>query len=151
MNASHAKPSSAFTAASWLALLGGFVIFLVGLWNADMQLNERGYYFAVLILGLFSAVSLQKTVRDKLEGMTTTSIYYSLCWVAFILAVLLMCVGLWNATLALSEKGFYGVTFFMSLFGAIAVQKNTRDSANVADSESVSVFNKIKEPLKSEG
>ncbi|WP_145533338.1 inner membrane protein YiaA [Yersinia alsatica] len=150
MNASHAKPSSAFTAASWLALLGGFVIFLVGLWNADMQLNERGYYFAVLILGLFSAVSLQKTVRDKLEGMTTNSIYYSLCWVAFILAVLLMCVGLWNATLALSEKGFYGVTFFMSLFGAIAVQKNTRDSANVADSESVSVFNKIKEPLKSE-
>ncbi|WP_145507812.1 inner membrane protein YiaA [Yersinia alsatica] len=150
MNASHAKPSSAFTAASWLALLGGFVIFLVGLWNADMQLNERGYYFAVLILGLFSAVSLQKTVRDKLEGMTTTSIYYSLCWVAFILAVLLMCVGLWNATLALSEKGFYGVTFFMSLFGAIAVQKNTRDSANAADSESVSMFNKIKEPLKSE-
>ncbi|WP_145536319.1 inner membrane protein YiaA [Yersinia alsatica] len=150
MNASHAKPSSAFTAASWLALLGGFVIFLVGLWNADMQLNERGYYFAVLILGLFSAVSLQKTVRDKLEGMTTTSIYYSLCWVAFILAVLLMCVGLWNATLVLSEKGFYGVTFFMSLFGAIAVQKNTRDSANVADSESVSMFNKIKEPLKSE-
>ncbi|OVZ88550.1 hypothetical protein CBW58_19390 [Yersinia frederiksenii] len=150
MNASHAKPSSAFTAASWLALLGGFVIFLVGLWNADMQLNERGYYFAVLILGLFSAVSLQKTVRDKLEGMTTTSIYYSLCWVAFILAVLLMCVGLWNATLALSEKGFYGVTFFMSLFGAIAVQKNTRDSANATDSESVSMFNKIKEPLKSE-
>ncbi|WP_145576184.1 inner membrane protein YiaA [Yersinia alsatica] len=150
MNASHAKPSSAFTAASWLALLGGFVIFLVGLWNADMQLNELGYYFAVLILGLFSAVSLQKTVRDKLEGMTTTSIYYSLCWVAFILAVLLMCVGLWNATLALSEKGFYGVTFFMSLFGAIAVQKNTRDSANAADSESVSMFNKIKEPLKSE-
>lgn len=44
MNASHAKPSSAFTAASWLALLGGFVIFLVGLWNADMQLNERGYF-----------------------------------------------------------------------------------------------------------
>lgn len=97
-----------------------------------------------------SAVTLQKTVRDKLEGMTTTSIYYSLCWVAFILAVLLMCVGLWNATLALSEKGFYGVTFFMSLFGAIAVQKNTRDSANAADSESVSMFNKIKEPLKSE-
>ncbi|WP_016594651.1 inner membrane protein YiaA, partial [Yersinia pestis] len=89
------------------------------------QLNERGYYFAVLILGLFSAVSLQKTVRDKLEGLAITSIYYGLCWVAFIVAVLLLCIGLWNATLALSEKGFYGVTFFMTLFGAIAVQKNT--------------------------
>ncbi len=60
MNPNYAKPSAAFTAASWSALLGGFVIFLIGLWNADMQLNERGYYFAVLILGLFSAVSLQK-------------------------------------------------------------------------------------------
>ncbi|CNI28479.1 YiaAB two helix domain-containing protein [Yersinia massiliensis] len=150
MNQSYAKPSTAFTAASWLALLGGFIVFLVGLWNADMQLNERGYYFSVLILGLFSAVSLQKTVRDKLEGMAITSIYYSLCWVAFILSVLLMCVGLWNASLALSEKGFYGVTFFMTLFGAIAVQKNTRDSAASSETESSSLFNNVKEPVKVE-
>lgn len=150
MNSNYAKPSSAFTAASWLALLGGFAIFLVGLWNADMQLNERGYYFAVLILGLFSAVSLQKTVRDKLEGTPVTSIYYGLCWVAFMLAVLLMCVGLWNATLALSEKGFYGVTFFMTLFGAIAVQKNTRDTAMSSDAEATSLFKKVKDQLKAE-
>ncbi|PCO26297.1 YiaA/YiaB family inner membrane protein [Morganella morganii] len=26
-----------------------------------MQLNEKGYYFAVLVLGLFSAASYQKT------------------------------------------------------------------------------------------
>lgn len=140
----------AFTAASWSALLGGFVIFLIGLWNADMQLNERGYYFAVLILGLFSAVSLQKTVRDKLEGLAITSIYYGLCWVAFIVAVLLLCIGLWNATLALSEKGFYGVTFFMTLFGAIAVQKNTRDSAMSSDTESASLFKKVRDQLKAE-
>jgi len=40
----------------------------------------------------------------------------------------LLTVGLWNATLALSEKGFYAMAFLMSLFAAIAVQKNTRDS-----------------------
>ncbi|SUB27497.1 YiaAB two helix domain-containing protein [Yersinia pseudotuberculosis] len=150
MNPNYAKPSAAFTAASWSALLGGFVIFLIGLWNADMPLNERGYYFAVLILGLFSAVSLQKTVRDKLEGLAITSIYYGLCWVAFIVAVLLLCIGLWNATLALSEKGFYGVTFFMTLFGAIAVQKNTRDSAMSSDTESASLFKKVRDQLKAE-
>jgi len=37
-------------------------------------------------------------------------------------------VGLWNATLTLSEKGFYGMAFLLSLFAAIAVQKNTRDA-----------------------
>jgi uncharacterized membrane protein YiaA len=34
---------------------------------------------------------------------------------------------LWNAELLLSEKGFYGMSFTLALFSAIAVQKNTRD------------------------
>ncbi len=37
---------------SWIALVGGIVTYLLGLWNAEMQLNEKGYYFAVLVLGL---------------------------------------------------------------------------------------------------
>ena len=45
-----------------------------------------------------------------------------------LLAVLLLAMGLWNATLTLSEKGFYLMAFLLSLFAAIAVQKNTRDS-----------------------
>ena len=36
------KPSSAFVGASWAALLLGIAAFLVGLWNAVMQLNEKG-------------------------------------------------------------------------------------------------------------
>ncbi|KAB8308741.1 MULTISPECIES: inner membrane protein YiaA [Rahnella] len=129
MNNLQNRPSTAFVFASWIALLGGVIIFLIGLNNAQMQLNEKGYYFAVLVLGLFSSVSLQKHVRDKLEGLPTTALYANLCWAAFAIAIALMCIGLWNAELLLSEKGFYGVTFFMCLFGATAVQKNTRDTA----------------------
>lgn len=65
--------SPAFGIVSWIALAGGIVTYLLGLWNAEMQLNEKGYYFAVLVLGLFSAASYQKTVRDKYEGIPTTS------------------------------------------------------------------------------
>lgn len=121
-------PSFAFVAVSWTALLLGFVSFLIGLYNANMQLNERGYYFTVLVYGLFSAVSIQKSVRDRAEGIPVTGIYYGLCWTSVLLAVLLLSVGLFNATLALSEKGFYGMSFALALFGAIAVQKNTRDT-----------------------
>jgi uncharacterized membrane protein YiaA len=64
------QPSAAFVGASWFALLIGISAFLIGLWNADMQLNEKGYYFTVLMFGLFSSVSLQKAVRDQLEGNT---------------------------------------------------------------------------------
>lgn len=129
MSTARNTTSSAFILASWAALLGGFGVFLLGLWNAEMQLNEKGYYFAVLILGLFSAITIQKTVRDQQDGIPVTSLYITASWAVFAIAVGLLCIGLWNATLLLSEKGFYGVSFFLSLFGAIAVQKNTRDMA----------------------
>jgi hypothetical protein len=38
------QPSSAFIGASWAALLIGVAGFLIGLGNADMALNEKGYY-----------------------------------------------------------------------------------------------------------
>ena len=125
------KPSAAFVAVSWVALLAGAVAYLVGLWNADMQLNEKGYYFTILMYGLFSAVSVQKSVRDRLEDIPVTNIYYGLSWISALLAVLLLAVGLWNATLTASEKGFYGMSFTLAMFAAIAVQKNTRDTGMV--------------------
>jgi uncharacterized membrane protein YiaA len=129
------KPTGAFVAASWTALLVGSLVYLAGLWNAEMQLNERGYYFILLMYGLFSALSLQKSVRDKLEGIPVTGIYYGLCWVSLALALLLLPVALWNATLASSEKGFYAMSFLLSLFGSVAVQKNIRDMARFRNDE----------------
>lgn len=123
------KPTAAFVGASWAALVIGSATYLIGLWNAQMQLNEKGYYFTLLMYGLFAAVSLQKSVRDRLEGIKVTGIYFALCWVSLLLSVLLLAVGLFNATLAGSEKGFYAMSFLLSLFAAVAVQKNVRDSA----------------------
>jgi uncharacterized membrane protein YiaA len=121
------QPSPAFIAASWVALFIGVIAFLTGLWNAEMQLNEKGYYFTVLMFGLFSAVSVQKAVRDQMEGIPVTNIYYGIAWFAILLSIVLITVGLWNAELAKSEKGFYAMAFVLSIFAAIAVQKNTRD------------------------
>jgi uncharacterized membrane protein YiaA len=123
------RPTAAFVGASWVALATGAIAFVTGLWNAPMPLNEKGYYFAVLMYGLFSAVSLQKSVRDRLEGVPVTSLYFGLCWISLGLCLLLLTVGLWNATLAVSEKGFYAMAFLLALFGAVAVQKNVRDIA----------------------
>jgi uncharacterized membrane protein YiaA len=122
------KPSAAFIGASWIALGAGMAAFIIGLWNATMQLNEKGYYFTVLMFGLFAAVSVQKSVRDRLEGVVVTNIYYGLAWFSTVLAIILLVVGLWNATLLRSEKGFYAMSFLLALFGAVAVQKNTRDA-----------------------
>ena len=55
---------------------------------------------------LFAAVSLQKAVRDKLEGIVVTALYFGLCWIS----VLLLTVGLWNSPLIATEKGFYAMS-----------------------------------------
>jgi uncharacterized membrane protein YiaA len=129
------KTSNAFIAASWVALGAGTIGFIVGLARAEMLLNEKGYYFTVLMFGLFAVVSLQKSVRDRLEKLPVTDIYYGICWFGTLLSIVLLVVGLWNATILPSEKGFYAFAFLLALFGAISVQKNTRDNMSFNQSE----------------
>jgi uncharacterized membrane protein YiaA len=131
LNPSVQRPSAAFIGVSWLALLVGALTYNIGLWNAVMALNEKGYYFTILMYGLFASVSLQKAVRDRLEGISVTALYFGLCWISVLLCILLLTVGLWNSPLLASEKGFYAMSYLLSLFGAVAVQKNVRDLALV--------------------
>lgn len=126
------RPSGAFVGAAWAALITGMGAYLIGLWNASMALNEKGYYLTLLLYGSFAAVSLQKTLRDRAEGQRVTAMYVGLCWASLGGAVLLLAVGLCNASLTLSEKGFYAMSFVLGLFAIIAVQKNVRDLATFA-------------------
>lgn len=57
-----------------------------------------------------------------------TSAFIGLSYLVLGAGMIAFCIGLWNAdALIPSEKGFYGMSFLLSLFGAITVQKNTRD------------------------
>lgn len=128
------KPTKAFRIASLAALIVGVAAYFIGLYNAPMALNEKGYYFTIMLFGLFSVVSLQKTVRDKMEGVPTTKAYFLASAVATASAIVLLVIGLLNAELLLSEKGFFGMAFILSLFAAITVQKNVRDSQTADES-----------------
>jgi len=122
-----AKPTAAFIGAAWVSLGIGLISYCIGLWNANMELNEKGYYFTVILFGLFSAISVQKCVRDRAEDIPVTDIYYGISWFTTITSIVLLVIGLRNADIMLSEKGFYAMSFTLALFSSIAVQKNTRD------------------------
>ncbi|GAC03113.1 inner membrane protein YiaA [Paraglaciecola chathamensis] len=125
-------PTKSYTLASVAALLIGAVAYGIGLFNAQMALNEKGYYLIIMLYGLFSMVSLQKTIRDKAEGIKTSSMYQTLSWASSGFAIALLAIGLYNAELALSEKGFYAMAYVLSLFAAVTVQKNVRDKDALA-------------------
>jgi uncharacterized membrane protein YiaA len=101
--------------------------FVIGLWRSTMAFHEKWFYFTVLMFGLFAAVSVQKAVRDRSDGIPVSNAYFGICWIAVLLSLSLMVVGLWNTELTVAELGFYGMSFLLSLFAAITVQKNVRD------------------------
>ena len=70
----------------------GILAFLIGVSNSGMTMIEKGYYFTCLMFGLFAAVSLQKSVRDRLEGVPVTALYFGLAWTAVGLSILLTAV-----------------------------------------------------------
>lgn len=134
------KPTPAYLGATWVALGIGVAGYLIGLWNTVMELNEKGFYFSVFVLAMYAAVSLQKTVRDKTEGLPVTGIYMGVSWGAFLISIVMLAVGLFNSELLLSEKGYYAMAFVLSLYAVISVQKNIRDMTSAEGDIDQSVF-----------
>lgn len=131
MNMNDVNISGSYKAATLACLVASVSAYLIGLWNAQMELNEKGYYLICLLFGLFSAISLQKVIRDKAEGLFVSEKYKAICIVATGAAIALFLIGLWNATLLLSEKGFYIMAFLLALFSSATMQKNERDQAHI--------------------
>lgn len=120
--------TSPYTLTAFACLVLGAGGFLFGLTNADtLALSEKGYYLTLLAFGLFAVISVQKNVRDADLGLPVPRTYAWLSYFAAGLALFLLGLGLVNATLALSEKGYYGLSFVLALFSAVTLQKQLRD------------------------
>ncbi|NEU31145.1 hypothetical protein GN156_10175 [bacterium LRH843] len=61
------RNTAAFTFLSYFTLFAGVVLFSIGLWNANMELNEKGYYIACMLLISVGSILTQKVVRDNTE------------------------------------------------------------------------------------
>lgn len=120
-----------YTITAVACLLLGAGGFLFGLLNATtLALSEKGYYLTLLAFGLYASISVQKNVRDQEAGIPVPRAYALMSYLAGALSLGLLIIGLINATLALSEKGYYAMSFVLALFSAITFQKQLRDSAS---------------------
>ena len=103
------KPTPAYVGAAWLCLGLGLLSYCIGLWHTDLLLSEKGFYFTLILFGLFSVISVQKCVRDRVECIVVTDIYYGISWFTTICSVVLLLIGLRNAEISLSENGLIPV------------------------------------------
>ncbi|MBU8785841.1 MULTISPECIES: YiaA/YiaB family inner membrane protein [Bacillus] len=62
------RNTTAFTVMAYFTFFAGVFLFCIGLYNAEnLQLNEKGYYIAVMILVAVGAILTQKVTRDNAE------------------------------------------------------------------------------------
>ncbi|AYL63457.1 inner membrane protein YiaB [Citrobacter youngae] len=97
----------------WIFFLSGALIYVIGLWQACPLLSGKGYFFGVLMTGMFVAYVYQwaENLNQNDERFT------SVCQMVALITVGLLLVGVWNAPLTPLEKGLYPVAFFVCLFG----------------------------------
>lgn len=68
MNKYRRRNTPAFTILSYFTLIAGILLFGIGLYNEEsLELNEKGYYLAVMILVAVGAILTQKVTRDNYE------------------------------------------------------------------------------------
>ncbi|WP_409253897.1 YiaA/YiaB family inner membrane protein [Bacillus sp. SCS-153A] len=62
------RNTPAFTFLSYFTLFAGVALFGIGLYNeTSLELNEKGYYLAVMILVAVGSILTQKVTRDNAE------------------------------------------------------------------------------------
>lgn len=99
---------------SWLLIIVGAAIYIIGLWHACPLLNGKGYFLGVLMTGMFvTYVYLREEMRERLDARFT-----SVCQMVMLITVGLLVVGVWNAPLLPVEIVVYLVAFFICLLGS---------------------------------
>ncbi|WP_203364594.1 YiaA/YiaB family inner membrane protein [Bacillus sp. REN10] len=62
------RNTPAFTGLAYFTFFAGVALFGIGLYNeTSLELNEKGYYIAVMILVAVGAILTQKVTRDNAE------------------------------------------------------------------------------------
>ncbi|POP45265.1 hypothetical protein CHU32_12675 [Superficieibacter electus] len=99
------------TRAAKIVLPIGILVYAVGLWPVCSTLSEKGYYIALLLLGLFTVMVYSHLTRHQCLNATMST----WCQLMLLASMGLLAVGLWNEPIALSQKIIYFIAWIISL------------------------------------
>lgn len=104
-----------YTRAAKVALPVAILVYAAGLWPVCPTLSEKGYYIALLALGLFSVVVYSHlTRRQCLSALINTW-----CQLMLLTSMGLLVVGLWNEPIPFNQKIIYFIAWMVSLVAMI--------------------------------
>lgn len=87
----------------------GIVLYLMCIWPGCSQLEDKAYFLAMWVLGIFTIVAYRQAAKVQ---------FAQLCRLVLLLTSGLLLVGVWNMPLALSQKGIVVAAWFACMYGA---------------------------------
>ena len=99
----------------WMLFLSGILTYSIGLWRACPLLSGKGYFFGVLMTGMFVTYVYQRAVNLNQSDER----FASVCQMVTLITIGLLLVGVWNAPLSPLEKGLHPVAFIICLLGQV--------------------------------
>lgn len=108
-----------YTRAAKIALPVGILVYATGLWPICPTLSEKGYYIALLALGLFSVVVYVHLRRHQCFSAKMKT----WCQLMLLVSMGLLAVGLWNEPITLSQRLIYFIAWVISLIAMTVCSK----------------------------
>ena len=98
---------------SWLFMLTGALIYLIGLWQACPLLSGKGYFLGVLMTATFGNYAYLRA--EKLGQLD--DFFTHICQLVALITIGLLFIGVLNAPINAYEMVIYPIAFFVCLFG----------------------------------
>lgn len=95
----------------------GLLVYLFGIWWICLLFSGKGYFFGVLVMGMFVVFVYQcvSQWQEQDDG------FIVLCWLVLLLLVGLLLVGVWYVLVDWYEKVVYIVVWFVCLYGVLVI------------------------------
>ena len=98
---------------------------LVGIWNTDWMLLEKGYYTAIILWMTFSAITLIEMLRFKEERVNEPAYFNMSCWLSVTLAFSFGIISIYNTEWDLYLKGYYWMGMIFVAFSTLVLSRET--------------------------
>ena len=127
------KDTGAWVMLVWIAFLASIVASGVGIYQLKIDDWIRGYLVMGMLFTLGSTFNLVKLMRDNRFRRIDTNAWTFQVWIAFILALGMTVIGMWNLNISIEQgggwaKGFMSLALFFMMIMAFALSKTVRDN-----------------------
>lgn len=124
-------PTGAWQGVSWFAFGLGAVVFLYSVWYAPgITVGERYFLYTAALFSLYGCVGVSKVVRDRVEGIPVTPLFYGLSFVAAIAPFVLVAYNMvFDSTLPATTRALLGMAYALTAYATLGIAKNERDKA----------------------